>query len=179
MEFSDGFLRWNAMRQLSLFLLSLVAASGFAADPASSVSLIANGSFEADSNADQWPDGWARAKSGVSWQKEDGNHFLRLVSDKPGETVMLYHAVKLPEGSQALTLSWRMRCSDLKPGKQPWFDARILLEFKDAAGDKLAGGPSAPYTRKNTEGWVERSVSFLVPEGARTLEFMPSLFQVD
>ncbi len=169
------------MRQLSLALICLTfyAIIGFADDPAPSASLVANGTFEADSNSDQWPDGWARAKSGISWQEENGNHFLRLVSSRPGETVMLYHAVKLPERSQALTLSWRMRCSDLKPGKQSWFDARILLDFKDAAGNKLPGGPAAPYLRKNTEGWVERSVSFLVPDGARSMEFMPSLFQVE
>lgn len=169
------------MRQLPLtfLFLALVAVNALAADPAPGVSLIANGNLETDSNADQWPDGWARAKSGVRWQAEEGNHFLRLAADKPGEMVLVYHAVKLPEGCRALALSWRMRCSDLKPGKQPWFDARVLLEFKDAAGDKLAGGPSAPYTRKNTVGWVERRVCFLVPDGARTLEFMPSLFQVE
>ena len=169
------------MRQLPLafLLLALLSASGIAAEPVPSASLIANGDFEADANSDQWPDGWGAAKSGVSWRAEAGNHFLRLVSEKPGEMVMLYHAVKLPEGCRALTLSWRMRCSDLKPGKQPWFDARILLDFKDADGSKLSGGPSAPYSRKNTEGWVERNISFLVPDGARTLEFMPALFQVE
>ena len=170
----------HIMRQLLAFLiLALMSVGGFAAEPASNASLITNGDFEADANSDQWPDGWARAKSGVTWRAEEGNHFLRLVSEKPGETVMLFHVVKLPEGCQALTLSWRMRCSDLKPGNQPWFDARILLDFKDADGNKLSGGPSAPYTRKNTDGWVERSLSFLVPDGARTLEFMPSLFQVE
>ncbi len=169
------------MRQLqrAFIFLAVISASGFAAEPPSNASPIANGDFEADANSDQWPDGWARAKSGVTWREEQGNHFLRLVSEKPGETVMLFHAVKLPEGCPALSLSWRMRCSDLKPGKQLWFDARILLEFKDESGNKLSGGPSAPYTRKNTEGWVERSISFLVPDGARTLEFMPALFQVE
>ena len=164
---------------LEFVFLTLISASSIAAEPALSASLIANGDFEADANSDQWPDGWASAKSGVTWRAEAGNHFLRLVSGKPGETVMLYHAVKLPDGCRALTLSWRMRCSDLKPGRQPWFDARILLDFKDATGNKLSGGPSAPYTRQTTEGWVERRVSFLVPDGARTLEFMPSLLQVE
>ena len=142
------------MRQLqfAFVILALMSASGFSAEPASNASLIANGDFEADANTDQWPDGWARAKNGVTWREEEGNRFLRLVSEKPGETVLLFQAVKLPEECRALTLSWRMRCSDLKPGKQPWFDAHVLLDFKDAAGNKLAGGPSAPYTRKNTEG---------------------------
>ena len=163
-----------------LFLLGMaVHQVAVAADPKPNVSLIANGNLEADANTDQWPDDWARPKSGVRWQAEKGNHFLRLISQQPGETVLLFHAVKLPEEVRALTLSWRMRCSDLKPGQKPWFDARILLEFKDAAGHKLAGGPSAPYTRKNIEDWAERSVSFLVPEGARTLEFMPALLQVE
>lgn len=163
----------------ALLLLVPFAENGFAAEPAERIPLLPNGNLEADANADQWPDGWARPKSGIRWQEEDGNHFLRLTSAAPGETVLLYQPVKLPEGAQALTLTWRMRCTDLQPGKQPWFDARILLEFKDAAGTKLAGSPSPPYTRKNTDGWKERSVSFLVPEGAKTLEFMPALFQVE
>ncbi len=164
---------------LVLFLFLMSAVMAVSAEPASTTSLIANGDFEADANSDQWPDGWARAKSGVSWREEDGNRFLRLVSEKPGETVLLYHSVKLPDDCRALTLSWRMRCIDLKPGKQSWFDARILLDFKDATGSKLAGSPSAPYARKNTDGWTARSLSFLVPEGARSLDFMPSLFQVE
>ena len=88
------------MRQLQLafLLLALMSASGGAAEPLSNALLIVNGDFEADANSDQWPDGWARAKSGVTWRAEEGNHFLRLVSEKPGETVMLFHAVKLPEG---------------------------------------------------------------------------------
>lgn len=141
--------------------------------------LIVNGDFETDANRDQWPDGWSRPKSGVQWVAEEGNHFLSLVSTQPGELVMFYHQVRLPADCQALTLSWKMRVSDLKPGSQPWFDARLLLDFKDAAGNKLAGGPGAPNVRKNTEGWIERSLSFLVPEGAQTLDFMPSLFQVE
>jgi len=156
-----------------LLLLTCVAR---AAAPAS---LLPNGSFEADKNSAGWPDGWVRAKSGVSWQAEGGNHFLRLASGKPGETVLLYQPVTIPAGVTALELTWRQRVTGLKPGKQPWFDARILMEFKDAAGGKLTGAPSAPNTRKSTDGWVARSTKFLVPEGARTLEFMPALFQVE
>jgi endoglucanase len=54
-----------------------------------------------------------------------------------------------------------------------------MMEFKDAAGKKLSTKPPAPNTRKDTDGWVERSVRFLVPVEALTLEFMPTLFQVD
>lgn len=149
------------------------------AEPDPSPPLLANGNFEVDANSDGWPDHWPRPKQGIRLATEEQNQFLQLVSSKPGETVMLYHAVKVPKDVRALTLSWRARVKDLKPGKQPWFDARILLEFKDKAGNKLANNPAPPYWRKDTNGWVERSVSFLVPEGAATLEFMPALFQAE
>ena len=139
--------------------------------------LLPNGSFETDADADQWPDGWPLAKDGASWIEESGNHFLHLSAAEPGKMVMLYQQVRIPETVKALVLTWRMRVSDLKKGKQSWHDARIMMDFKDAEGKKLKGAP-APNTGKSTEGWIERSVSFLVPEGAQTLEFMPALFQV-
>jgi hypothetical protein len=142
-------------------------------------SLIPNGNFESDTDSDHWPDGWPRLKSGGSWQEENGNHFLRLSSSQPGETVLMYFPVTVPKGVGALELTWRQRVSDLKPGKQPWFDARIMMEFKDADGARLKGAPGAPNARKDTDGWVGRSAKFLVPEGAHTLEFMPALFQVE
>lgn len=143
-----------------------------------STSLVANGGFEIDANDDAWPDGWGKPKSGGSRQSEAGNHFLRLASTQPGEMVLLFQPIKLPAEVRALELAWRWRIADLQPGRQAWHDARIMLDFRDAAGNKLAGGPSAPYTRKNTDGWTERSVQFLVPPGATTLELMPTLFEV-
>jgi hypothetical protein len=67
--------------------------------------------------------------------------------------------------------------SDLVPGAQLWFDARIMADFKSAAGAKVKGAKPLVF-RKNTD-WVERKVSFLVPEGAVALEIMPALTQVD
>ena len=113
------------------------------------------------------------------WLAEDGNHFLRLSAEKPGETILLYREFDLPAEVSAWELTWRQRITGLKPGKEPWYDARIMLEFKDAAGKKLSGKPSPPNTRKDTGGWVEKSVKFLAPPEALSLEFMPALFQVE
>lgn len=157
-------------------LLCLIV--GFATATDQPANLLTNGTLELDANADAWPDHWPRAKDGISWQKEGDNHFFRLESSEPGETVLLYHAVKVPADVRALKLTWRQRITGLKPGKQAWFDARVMLEFKDAEGKKLEGSPSAPYARKDS-GWTERTISFLVPEGATTLEFMPALLQVE
>lgn len=147
--------------------------------PAPVAPLIPNPGFELDADGDKWPDGWPALKTGGSWQAEEGNHFLRLKSTQPGEMVMLYREVPIPAGVEALALSWRQRITDLKPGKKSWFDARIMLEFADAKRAKASPSPSAPNTRKNTEGWVQRETAFLVPPGATTLKFMPALFQVE
>jgi endoglucanase len=160
-----------------IFVLAFVSlSSSFAA--AADDNLLPNGSLEVDANNDGWPDGWGKAKSGATWEVENDGRFLRLKSEKPGETVLLYQPVPL-KNVKALELSWRQRISGLKPGKQPWFDARLMIEFKDAAGKKLKSTVGAPYARKDTDGWVERSVKFLVPAEAAQLELMPALMSVE
>ncbi|QDU93996.1 glycoside hydrolase family 5 protein [Lignipirellula cremea] len=162
---------------MSLFLLGpfLLIASAAAAPP----SIVANSGMEIDADSDQWPDGWARLKEGGSWQVEDGNHFLRLQSTAPGAMVMLYQEIGIPAGVEAIEMTWRQRVTGLQVGKQSWFDARFLMEFLDPAREKVTPTPRAPSSRKDTDGWVEKSTQFLVPEGARTLKFMPCLFQVN
>jgi len=140
--------------------------------------LLANPGFEIDADGDGWPDDWPRGKEGITWETEAENHFLRLKSSEPGKTVMLYREIPLPAGTAALELSWRQRVSNLKVGAQAWFDARIMLEFMDAARQKVTPNPSAPYRRSDSDGWELRTISFLVPEGAALLKFMPSLLQV-
>jgi endoglucanase len=141
-------------------------------------SLIPNFSMETDADFDQWPDGWPRLKTGGSWENEDGNHFIRLTSTEPGKLVMLYHEIRIPEGVEAVELTWRQRVTGLKRGKESWFDARIMMEWMDADRAKVSPGPAPAATGKDTGGWVDRSVKFLVPEGARMLKFMPALFNV-
>ena len=92
---------------------------------------------------------------------------------------MMYREIQIPTGTEALELKWRQRITGLVPGKQSWFDARIMMEFMDAARNKASPSPGAPYARKDTEGWVERTASFLVPTNAAILKFMPSLFQAE
>ncbi len=146
--------------------------------PAAAPSLLANGDLELDADQDGWPDDWPAGKNGVACEVEAGNHFLRLVCTKPGATTMYYREIPIPAGIAALELSWKQRVTGLRPGKQAWFDARIMMEFMDAGRQKVSPTPGAPYRRKDSDGWEERSTSFLVPAGATTLKFMPSLFQV-
>jgi hypothetical protein len=140
--------------------------------------LVPNGDFEKAGEGD-WPAGWAKPKEGGSWGKEETNRFLRLTSPAPGTNVMVYQEYKIPAGTKALEFTWKQRVSGLKVGKQKWFDARVLLEFSNADRAKVAGSLPTPATNKDTDGWVEKSVKFLVPEGAVYLKFMPALFQAE
>ena len=110
--------------------------------------------------------------------KNPDEPFCSLKSVTPGKMVNAYREYGLPEGVEALTLSWKWKVSSLKTGDKPWFDARILYKFKDFEGREVKPEPSPSYTQRNTADWQERSSSFLVPSNAVTLVVMPCLFQV-
>ncbi|MBI1248880.1 hypothetical protein GC197_13695 [bacterium] len=170
------FRRLIAPSLFAFFLTILFATQLPAENPAE---LAPNGSFETGNADSTWPADWGQVKSGGSWEKEGGNHFIRLKSPEPGQMVMMYQELKLPPGTEALRLSWKQRVSNLKKGKNSWFDARIMLEFVDDQHQKLKPAPKPAATGKDTDGWQERQVEFLVPPGAYWLQFMPTLFQVE
>lgn len=110
--------------------------------------------------------------------KKDGELYARLVSTTPGKLVNDYKEYPLPEGVEALRLSWRWNVKGLKTGDKPWFDARMLLKFKGADGKELKPEPPPSYVQRDTDGWKDRESAFLVPTGAVRIAVMPCLFQV-
>ena len=141
--------------------------------------LIGNGDFESDKKNPGQPDGWGLPKSFGSWEVEEGNHFVRLTATEPDKMIMLYRSVDIPAGVKALKLTWRWRITNLKIGKLPWNDARIMMDALDASGKKLSPQPGPVYARGTPEGgWQNKETSFLIPEGAVTLNLMPALFSV-
>ena len=171
------------LRLLCALLLGLGAlrAPGRADNPAPAPTetLTKNSGFETDADNDAWPDFWPRPKPGLTWETEEtGNRFLRLAADEPDKMTMLYAEFAIPAGAAALELAWRWRLADVKPGKMPWFDARVVVELMDTDRAKLPGAPSPSYGKGTTNRWVEKRAAFLVPEGARWIKVMPALFQV-
>lgn len=154
------------------------ADGGTAVATASVPSLVANGTFDQDVNRDQWPDGWARPE-GASWEKEGDQPFLRLKSSKSGQTVLIYRQITLPSPPPpALEYRLRVRYTDVKRGEKKWFDARVMGNFKNAAGKVIKkSAPVAPSFVGSSKGWEEKSVFMRVPATARTLDVMPCLFQ--
>ena len=115
-----------------------------------------NPGFE-EANADQtWPEGWPTLKQGGQYgTDEDGNRFLRMTASEPGKMTMLYREIAIPEGVDALELKFRYRLHDFKRGSQSWFDARIMMEFMDAARNKVSPNPPAPNFTRNQGEWKE------------------------
>ena len=164
---------------MAMLSLAPAFADEAAADPApatEATSLMVNGDFTTDGKDAGVPAGWPRANETLSYPMDDEDRYLRLQVGEPEKMVMLYRLIALPAGIEALELTFRARYTDIQPGKKPWFDGRIMMNFKDAAGKKVGSGP-APNFRGTKADWQDRSVSFLIPEGATQLEFMPALFQ--
>jgi endoglucanase len=149
---------------------------GFTSAFAAPASLLPDGSFEKISPATGQPDGWPRAAA-ASWPTEGGSRFLRLQSTGPGKMDTLHVPVSLTSDIRALELSYRYRVSGLQRGAKAWYDARVILNFKDASGQSVGKTP-ASYHNGNSKGWETRTTRFLVPQNAVMFELMPALFQV-
>jgi hypothetical protein len=139
-------------------------------------SLLFNGDFEQDSKGAGWPDGWGKAP-GISWEVENGKHFMRLVSQSPGQMLMLYQVVPLKASARGIEVSFRYRTAGVKCGAQPWFDARAILHFQNASGKQLEPDPGAIIFSQEAANWTDVKQRMVVPEGAVLLQMMPALFQ--
>ena len=145
-----------------------------------SVPLLSNGNLQADRDGDAWPDDWPRTE-GVTWESgPDGSRHLKLTALKPGEMRMLYRKIPLPDPAPAaVEFRVKARPVDLKPGKQAWFDGRVIAHFKSADNRTLKPEPPAPSFRGTAKEWVEKAYVVKVPAHARFLEVMPCLFEVE
>jgi hypothetical protein len=136
-------------------------------------SLISNGNFELAKEGK--PADWSMHER-AAYLEEDSNHFVRQTAGGPDKMVMLYNSIPLPKGAEAFRLAFRVRWEGVKVGKENWHDARVIIDFKDAEGKKLPGGPSHPVFKGSSKGWETRKLGLVVPPAAVTLELMPTLF---
>lgn len=130
--------------------------------------LIANGGFERI-GSDGVPAHWG-LPAGIAL---GADHSLRLEAT-PKQHVHHYRLVPL-DGATAVRFSARMRCSGVERGDEPWHDARIILDFKDAAGATVGPGLGHPNLH-GTQDWRTVTLVGAVPANAVALALMPSLF---
>lgn len=133
-------------RTLYLALL-LILFSGMAFCLPAIPSLLTNPDCSVDQDNDKWPDDWPRAQ-GVSWEVENGTHFLRFKAETPGKMVMVYRRVDLPNPTPAaLEIRFRLRYTDVQHGKENWNDARFFAHFKNLQERVLRPEPSSTPVR--------------------------------
>jgi len=143
------------------------------------ISLLSNSDFSVATKDPTWPDDWTHPQ-GATWQTENGIHFVRLVSTAPDATVLIYRKIELPNPLPAgVELHVKVRYADVKPGKNSWFDARVMANFEkaDGKGIKKGGSLPAPAFHGTSTEWVDKTVFARIPPKATSLEIMPSLLQ--
>tara|TARA_R100000027_G_scaffold2734_9_gene2703 strand:- start:1101 stop:2756 length:1656 start_codon:yes stop_codon:yes gene_type:complete len=166
----------SSWKRFTVVMLALIVTN---ASPLRGMSetLLGNSDMEADTDQNGWPDSWP-GSTVHRWEVEEGNRFIRMTSQEPGEMLTLLRMVEIPTGAEALKLTWRWRVSDLVRGEKSWFDARMMIDILDANGKSLKPSPKPSYSRGTKGQWVEKEREFLLPEGAATLKIMPTLFRV-
>lgn len=160
-----------SLRASPLILACLATGCLAAAEPAS---LIPNGSFEKLNGAA--PVDWV-LPAGAALMEEKGNHFVRLTAGGAGKSVTLYRQVDVGQ-AKAIRISWRARWADVKRGAQPWHDARVVMDFKNADGKAVPPSPGHPFYTGSGD-WQPKSLVVAVPSEATVITFMPAIFEAE
>jgi len=155
-----------------LILGILSAAGGFAA---AQVNLLPQGSFENPSLNTGWADGF-NLPNNEEFRviSENGQRWLRIENRDPTRQLDYVHAyVKVTPEIASLTVSARLRATNLKIGQEGWHTARVALMFE---GGAFGFPPVVPELRADSD-WVTKSVELTVPKGATRLNIQPALFR--
>jgi len=152
------------MRHLLLLLVFFCAANLHAADE-----LAVNGGFEKPTPDGKRPAGWGWSAN-VEWMEEGGNHWIKLRDDASvGQTI------KLQPDWWKIEVSVRVRCTDVKHGKESWHDARVAMCFVDEKGERVGAWPPV-MCWTGTFDWREERKVFKIPRGAKALRISCSIF---
>jgi beta-galactosidase len=156
-----------------VFLLVLLVWRGSAAAQ-ENWNLLPQGSFERPEMDTAWAQGFnINDNEGFTIVENDGDHWLRIENHDPKRRVDSLHAyVNLSPQIDTLTVSARLRATNLTPGTEGWHTARIALMFE---GGSFGFPPVVPELAADTD-WVTKTVTLKVPDGATRLNIQPALF---
>ncbi|MBN8524302.1 MAG: cellulase family glycosylhydrolase [Planctomycetes bacterium] len=145
--------------------LVLVAAVGLLLSGEAPKELLPNGDMEKGNGSS--PAHWAG-----TWGTDDANRFLRLKGGQPSVTASRIFPL---DGQRALQLGWRYRHDGLVRDDQGKQDARMAIDFLDAAGQQVLPGPAYPTFAGSSNGWQKSTLKFFVPPGATAIRITPAL----
>jgi beta-galactosidase len=158
-------LKWSFATACLLILVGVRASA--------QVNLLPQGNFESPGVKTGWAEGF-NIPNNQEFQviSEHGKHWLRIENRDAGRQLDYVHAyVKVSPQIASLTVSVRMRATDLKIGEEGWHTARVAMMFEGGS----FGYPSVPELRADSD-WVTKSVELKVPAGATRLNIQPAMF---
>jgi len=138
------------------------------------VNLLPQGSFENPQANTEWAEGF-NIPNNQEFRvvSEEDNYWLRIENRDAGRQLDSVHAyVKVDPRITFLTVSVRLKATDLKVGQEGWHTARIALMFE---GGSFGYPAEVPELRADSD-WVTQSVELKVPEGATRLNIQPAMF---
>ena len=158
-------LKWSLATACLLILVGVRASA--------QVNLLPQGNFENPGVNTGWAEGF-NIPNNQEFQviSEHGKHWLRIENRDAGRQLDYVHAyVKVSPQIASLTVSVRMRATDLKIGEEGWHTARVAMMFEGGS----FGYPNVPELRADSD-WVTKSVELKVPAGATRLNIQPAMF---
>ena len=152
-------------------LLILCAASGSSAE----LNLLPQGNFKNPEASTEWAEGFNIPRNSQEFRvvSENGKSWLRIENHDASRQLDYVHAyVKVAPEMESLTVSVRLKATNLKVGTEGWHDARVALVFEGASGYP------AKVPELNTDSdWVTQTVELKVPKGATRLNIQPAMFR--
>jgi beta-galactosidase len=138
------------------------------------VNLLPQGNFERPGVNTGWAEGFnIPNNSEFRVISKDGRSWLRIENRNAGRQLDYVHAfVKVTPQIESLTVSVRMKATNLKIGKEGWHTARVALMFE---GGSFGYPAEVPELRADSD-WITKSVDLKVPKGATRLYIQPAMF---
>ena len=137
--------------------------------------LLPQGDFKNPAANTGWADGF-NIPGNQEFQviSENGKSWLRIENHDAGRQLDYVHAyVRITPEIESLTISVRMKATNLKVGTEGWHDARVAMSFEGSS----SGYPAQVPELAADSDWVTKSVELNVPKGATRLNIQPAMFR--
>ncbi len=107
---------------------------------------------------------------------EEKQTFLRIENPDANGDVACMLRVKIDPKWSTVTVRFKTRASNIKPGPEGWNEARMHLTFEDEKGDRVGPWPATSGLKADS-AWTELEATNVIPAGAIYLRLEPAMFR--
>ena len=123
---------------MKLRLIAILCLCAAASQASAQVNLLPQGDFKNPSVNTEYAEGFNIPRNSQEFRivTEKGKSWLRIENRDAGRQLDYVHAyVKVTPEIESLTVSVRMKATNLKVGKEGWHDARVAMMFEGGSVD--------------------------------------------